>query len=87
MEIADLTTAEECANRGKYKGRGHGVGALIVRDVERLGLRVLHDPIRNDPDGMDTEAHAVIVREEGPITIDDCDRLATITTVVLRPRR
>ncbi len=86
VEIADLTTPEECANRGRYKGRGHGVGALIVRDVERLGLRVHHDPVRGDPNGMDTEAHAVIVRDEGEITMDDCDRLAAITTVVLRPR-
>jgi hypothetical protein len=87
VEIAAMTTIEECANRGKYAGRGHGVGALTVRDVERLGLRVRHDPVRGDPDRMDTEAHAVIVREGGPITMDDCDRLASITTVVLKPRR
>src|SRR3954469_7239688 len=56
VEIAAMTTIEECANRGKYAGRGHGVGALAVRDVERLGLHVRHDPVRGDPDGMDTEA-------------------------------
>jgi hypothetical protein len=87
VEIASMTTVEECANRGKYNGRGHGVGALVVRDVEATGLRVLHAPVRGDPKGMDTAAHAIIVREDGPITMNDCDRLAGMTTVLLKPRR
>lgn len=86
VALAGMVTPEECANRGKYAGRGHGVGAIAVADVLAIGLRVRHDPVLGSVDGMDTEAHAVIVREGGLITADDCDRLARATRVVLPPR-
>lgn len=78
VEIAKMTTLDECLARGR---KGQGVGALKAGDVRALGLSIRHD--RED---SQTNAHALIEPMEGDIiTMHQCKELASITAVVRKP--
>ena len=80
VELAKLTTLEDCMSRGEP---GQGVGVLRVGDVRALGLRVEHTP----EDG-DTEAHCDILPGEGKtIESPDCKNLSRKTKVKVAPQR
>jgi hypothetical protein len=75
IELARLTTAEECAARpGKP---GFGVIALAARVPRRLDLAVRHDPL------PDNYAHALI---EGENTQRKCEMLARAAAILLSIR-
>lgn len=76
VELARMTTAQECAARA---GRpGFGTGTLRVEDVRALGFKVIHD-------GEGTPAHALIEPISGENTADLCSQLADITSIEIMP--
>jgi hypothetical protein len=76
VELATMTTAEECAARS---GRpGFGTGVLKAREVRALGFTITHD-------GEGTPSHAVIEPVSGENTADLCSQLADITAIVIMP--
>ena len=72
VEIARLTTADECARR--YGDRGFRVIALAAGSARAPGFVVRHDPV------PDCYPHALIV---GDNTTDLCQRLAAASRIVL----
>ena len=76
VELAKMTTAEECAARARRPGFGTGV--LRAREVRALGFRITHD-------GEGTPSHAVIEPVSGENTADLCSQLADITAIIIMP--
>jgi|SRR5579862_4088212 len=74
VDLARETTPEKTLEAGKpthFK-----LGILRVGEVRELGFTVRRDPKPDNP------AHCVI---EGAKTLDDCDRLAEITSIYIPP--
>lgn len=79
VELARLTTPQECAQR---PGRpGFGVAALRAQVPRSLGLRVRHDPC--PPQDPTNDAHALI---EGNTSKENCRRLAAAASVLIKPK-
>jgi hypothetical protein len=77
VELARLTTPQECALR---PGRpGFGVAVLEAQVPRSLGLRVRHDPC--PPEDPANYAHALI---EGNSSKENCRRLAA-ASVLIKP--
>ncbi len=81
VELANMTTAKECATRD---GRvGYKVGKLIASRVRELDFEIRHAP---DEAGSTTEAHALIEPIEGQKnTKTKCRLLAEMTELVPEP--
>lgn len=79
VELARLTTLEDCIGRGQP---GQGVAALIVTDIRAIGLDVHHTP----EFGL-TVAHCDIVHPlpESRIEMSHCKSLAGVARVVYSP--
>ena len=78
VDLAKLTTPQECARR---PGRpGFGVAVLVAQVPRSLGFTVRHDP--NPAEDPGNDAHALI---EGDNDKVKCRQLAAAARVLLHP--
>lgn len=82
VEVARLTTIEECLARPQPPRLDLGLAVVRAGDVRALGLTVVHDPLSDDNPARSNAAHARIVGENSRLTKK---RLSAIARVVVVP--
>ncbi|MGH9173021.1 MAG: hypothetical protein ACRD1H_01620 [Vicinamibacterales bacterium] len=82
VDLARLTTAEECLARPQPPRPDLGLVVVRAGDVRALGLTVVHDPLFYDDPGRDNPAHARIAGENSRLVKK---RLSGIARVLVYP--